>query len=163
MKLNNKLASDKQEKMIASYLGWRQVKGSGARPTFLGDVESDRWLGECKTHNTLQDHVVFMKNHWTKICEEAASKFKFPVLFTDDGSQRSNKTWCIFKAPTYKSYCRHIGIIDSSLYKNNKSSFVIPSSSILKYYLLTYGFTYIELSDGVYLTSLETFSQRTDI
>ena len=36
--MNNKYYSDRQEKMIADYLGWKQVVGSGSRPFTPGDV-----------------------------------------------------------------------------------------------------------------------------
>ena len=34
---------------------------------------------------------------WKKIIEEASYSHRRPVLFTDDGSQKSNKTWCIIQ------------------------------------------------------------------
>lgn len=94
--MNNKLFSNAQEKMIADQLSWRVVSGSGARDCYPGDVVSDSWLGECKTHTEVSDRVCFVKSHWTKICKEASSKFKYPALFVDNGSQKSAHTWVIF-------------------------------------------------------------------
>ena len=91
--MNNKYYSDRQEKMIADYLGWKQVIGSGSRPFTPGDVGSYNWLGECKTHDTEKPTIVFLKSHWLKICEEAAAKHRYPILFKDNGTQRSENTW----------------------------------------------------------------------
>ena len=96
--LTKKQASDKQEKAIAKYLGWKQVKGSGARPTFTGDVESSTWLGECKTHVTPNHKIHFEVKVWKKICEEATAKFRSPVYFSDDGSQKLEKTFVMFSS-----------------------------------------------------------------
>ena len=90
-----KYYSNKQEKSIASYLGWNLVSGSGARDCRPGDIVSINWLGECKTHTEPDKKITFKLNIWRKICKEAASKFKSPVLFVDDGSQKIEKTWCL--------------------------------------------------------------------
>ena len=90
---NNKYFSNRQESMIANYLGWKQIGGSGSRPFAPGDVNSYQWLGECKTHDTETTNIVFLKRHWLKICEEAWSKNRFPVLFVDNGTQLSQNTW----------------------------------------------------------------------
>lgn len=93
----NKKFSDKQEKLIASSLGWVQVSGSGSRPNLPGDVESDIYLGECKTHTTPGHSINFKFSVWDKIEEEAYSRFKKPVLFVDDGSQKLDHTYCMVK------------------------------------------------------------------
>jgi hypothetical protein len=90
--------SIKQEKMIADYLGWDCVVASGARPCHPGDVASDYWLGECKTHVKPNSKIAFVFREWQKICEEAMSKGKFAVLFVDDGSQQASTTWCMIEA-----------------------------------------------------------------
>lgn len=84
-----------QEKMIAQCLGWEVVAGSGAAACCPGDIISDAWLGECKTHVAPGHKIYFNKDVWAKIKEEAVVKRRFPVLFTDDGSQKSNRTWCL--------------------------------------------------------------------
>ena len=88
--------STKQEHMIADYLGWDVVSGSGARPCHPGDIISDDWLGECKTHEQRGKPIFFSQSVWEKIVEEATKTHRTPVLFTDDGSQKSENTWCIF-------------------------------------------------------------------
>lgn len=92
-----KKLSELQENNIAQYLGWGRVAGSGARPTLPGDVSGNDWLGECKTHTTPFVKIRFQSKIWNKIADEAASKFKQPVYFSDDGSQKLEKTWVIFK------------------------------------------------------------------
>lgn len=92
-KPNNKVFSDRQEKMVANYLGWKQVTGSGSRPFAPGDLNEYKWLGECKTHNTEQPRIAFQKAHWLKISEESRGKFRYPVLFVDNGTQQAKHTW----------------------------------------------------------------------
>lgn len=92
--------SIKQEKLIANYLDWECVSASGARDCHPGDVISDSWMGECKTHVASGKRIQFVFKEWMKIYEEATSKFKFPVLFVDDGSQTIENTWCMLDAKT---------------------------------------------------------------
>lgn len=91
--MTNKEASAKQEKMVADYMGWSVITGSGARPFAPGDVSSEHFLVECKTHIEEQSNVVFYKKHWEKIAIESTSVHKSPALITDNGTQRSNHTW----------------------------------------------------------------------
>ena len=93
--MNNKIFSNRQEKMVADYMGWKVVSGSGARPFDPGDVVNSHCLVECKTHDTEQTNIVFRKTHWTKISLEARSKNRYPVLITDNGTQKSNYTWVL--------------------------------------------------------------------
>ncbi len=95
-KQSTKFYSSKQEKLISKYLGWSVVTGSGARNHHPGDIESDEWLGECKTHATSGHKIIFNKSVWIKIVDEAVSKYKFPALFVDDGSQTIDQTWVMF-------------------------------------------------------------------
>lgn len=92
---STKYYSSIQENMIADYLGWRVVSGSGARDLSPGDLISPSFLGECKTHMGQVTNVIFYKDFWDKICEEAQSRFKYPALFVDDGSQRLDHTWVV--------------------------------------------------------------------
>lgn len=92
---STKFYSMKQESAIASALGWSRVTGSGARINYPGDVCSDEWMGECKTHTTPGHPVIFNFAVWDKIEKEAMSQFKQPILFVDDGSQDLAKTWCM--------------------------------------------------------------------
>ncbi len=81
------------------------MKGSGSRAGHPGDVISDEWLGECKTHTSPGHTIQFYQSVWNKLSDEAFSQHKFPVLFVDDGSQNLRNTWCLFTAqPT----CAHI-------------------------------------------------------
>lgn len=91
--MTNKEASSKQEKMVADFLGWRVVTGSGARPFTPGDVNSDHFLVECKTHVEEQDNIVFQKKHWEKISIESRTVNKYPALIVDNGTQKSKNTW----------------------------------------------------------------------
>lgn len=95
--MTKKEASDKQEKLVAKLLGWKQVTGSGSRNNFPGDVSGDEWLGECKTHVTPNNKIHFKKSVWDKISEEASSRFKYPAYFVDDGSQKRENIWVIFR------------------------------------------------------------------
>ena len=91
--------SDRQEKLISKYLGWSQVTGSGSRPMHPGDIVSDEWLGECKTHVSPGHKIVFDFSVWDKLSGEAVSQFKSPALFVDDGSQTINHTFVMIELP----------------------------------------------------------------
>ena len=93
MTVNTKIFSSRQEKMVADYMGWRVVAGSGSRPFAPGDVNSFNFLVECKTHTEEQESIVFKKTHWAKISEEATAKHRYPALVVDNGSQKSQNTW----------------------------------------------------------------------
>lgn len=89
-----KFYSEKQEKAVADALGWSAIGGSGAAPCAPGDVKSDEWLCECKTHAS-EHRIFFDKDVWVKIKEEAYSTRRKPVLIVDDGSQDLKHTWCL--------------------------------------------------------------------
>lgn len=93
--MNSKQASIEQETLLSKELGWKRVSGSGARPNFPGDIVSERWLGECKTHVSPGHKIVFSRSVWSKLTKEAASVFKYPALFVDDGSRSLDKTWVL--------------------------------------------------------------------
>jgi hypothetical protein len=90
---NNKISSEKQEHLVAEYLGCKVVSGSGARPFNQGDVTGYSFLIECKTHNTEQQNIIFYKKHWIKISEEAIAHGRFPALVVDNGTQSIKNTW----------------------------------------------------------------------
>ena len=94
MSLTKKEASRQQESNIAQALGWKVTAGSGARAFYMGDVSSTEWVGECKTHLSLTP-VLFYWTVWNKIVDEAASVFKRPVLFVDNGTRDLSRTWCM--------------------------------------------------------------------
>ena len=68
--------------MVANLLGWKQVSGSGSRPFHVGDVVSEEWLGECKTHTTITDKITFKSSVWNKIRIESKSCNRFAVYIT---------------------------------------------------------------------------------
>lgn len=84
-----------QENTIANFLGWKVVAGSGARDLSPGDIIGESFLGECKTHTKKVDNIVFFADVWKKICEEAFSRFKYPALFVDNGTQQLSDTWVL--------------------------------------------------------------------
>lgn len=130
--MNNKYFSNRQEKMIASYLGWKQVVGSGSRPFTPGDVNEYNWLGECKTHDTEKSSIVFLKRHWLKICEEAYAKHKFPILFTDNGTQLANNTWVMLPLSVFDPTIVNIieGLKNTS-YKGTSLTFDLAETQAL--------------------------------
>lgn len=91
----NRRFSNKQENMISFALGWSVVPGSGSRHLYPGDIQGIDWLGECKTHVAPNSPIVFNMKVWNKICNEAVSRGRYPVLFVDDGSQKLARTWCM--------------------------------------------------------------------
>lgn len=92
---DKKKHSIEQEEMVSKYLGWKRVAGSGARPNFPGDVISDKWMGECKTHVNVVKKVVLDFNVYDKIDKEANSRYKNSVLFSDDGIHKPEHTLCM--------------------------------------------------------------------
>lgn len=102
--LSTKDYSNAQESMIADFLGWSKVAGSGAADFHAGDVVSDKFLGECKTHESVGSKVVFRQDVWKKITDEAMVFGRKPVLFADDGSQSWRRTYCLVKKPVDLSF-----------------------------------------------------------
>lgn len=96
MRNPTKYYSEIQETAVAKYLGGKLVSGSGSRATRPGDIEYKDWLCECKTHVAESDNVIFKNSEWAKIKSEATSKFKYPVLICDNGSQSLKHTWCMY-------------------------------------------------------------------
>lgn len=88
--------SDRQEKRIANALGWDVVSGSGNQDFHPGDLIGPNWLGECKTHVTSGQKIKFDLKVWQKICAEAESKFRYPALIVDDGTQVNSHAWVMF-------------------------------------------------------------------
>ena len=54
-------------------------------------------LENARPHTVRKDDISFMATHWLKICNEAESQFKYPALFVDDGSQKLDHTWVMFR------------------------------------------------------------------
>lgn len=108
-----KYYSSRQEKLVADKLGWDTVVASGARNFHPGDVKSSKWLGECKTHTKESDNVVIKLSVWDKICQEASSEFKYPVLFVDNGTQTLLGTWAVFNYSAYSADNSYLVVSDS--------------------------------------------------
>lgn len=166
---DKKDVSSKQEHMIASYLGWHVVSGSGARACRPGDVQSDQWLGECKTHTTLTPRYTFMQAVWNKLLDEASSRFKYPVLFVDDGTQKADHTWCLLKFNMIDwpsvVYGNSKVITWFACNKQFKSNIVISSEELAKLYAdagqtpTTSGLRIHHLNNDFLLVSLPLFRE----
>lgn len=90
--VNTKLYSSMHESAIAKYLNWSVVSGSGARPCCVADIESEEFLGECKTHIKPQKVYTFVNKVWTKLLNESMFAHRYPALFIDDGHQTFETT-----------------------------------------------------------------------
>lgn len=114
--MTNKEASYNQEHMVANFLGWQVVSGSGSRPFSPGDIKNENYLLECKTHTKEQSNIIFYKNHWDKICKEARSVNKYPALIVDEGSQRAENTWVMLpkRVITSESINQILNLVNTS-------------------------------------------------
>lgn len=124
--------SNKQESIIANYLGWKRVSASGARDCHPGDIKSEEWLGECKTHTKLIKEIRFVYAQWSKICEEAMTSRRFPVMFVDNGTQAISGTWCMVKE-------FHISHEPVEYINTNKSTLVLKAEDFMRYQELGVG------------------------
>ena len=116
--MSTKDFSNIQEHKVAEFLGWNIISGSGSRACRPGDIYSNQWLGECKTHIDSGHKIEFKYSVWCKIADEAASKFKFPVLIVDDGSQRIDHTWCLIDMNISVPYGAIVKPLNISINKN---------------------------------------------
>lgn len=150
--MSNKTYSDKQEKMIADYLDWKQVSGSGARPHAAGDIEGDTWLGECKTHTSSGNKILFDIKVWNKIVDEASSKFKSPAYFVDDGSQKISRTWVMFMSTQLSSLYTVVDypykINNTTTFQHSEMKVKTPDMTVYKLHFGNY---------DVMISSIETF------
>lgn len=94
--MSTKTYSNRQEKLIADALGWNVVSASGARNFHPGDIRSNTWLGECKTHISETSTIVFKESTWMKLEAEADSEHLDPAYFVDNGTQSITNTWVMF-------------------------------------------------------------------
>lgn len=113
-----KYYSSIQEKAVADALGWKTVSASGSRPGHPGDVISDEWLVECKTHVKQQNKITFKLDVWDKLVIEATSVFKYPVLIVDDGSQKLSNTWCLINLRQTPFTCLSYYTSEAAFIKN---------------------------------------------
>lgn len=109
---STKTYSNLQETRISNYLGWDKVPASGARSFHPGDIQSEDWLGECKTHVKKTDDVIFNLSVWKKLTVEAMSIGKRPVLFVDNGSQDIHSTWVLFEKCLAPENLKHYDLVD---------------------------------------------------
>ena len=138
--MSTKDFSSTQESRVAAYLGddFHVVAASGANPSNPGDVVSENFIIECKTHTTKDYKIIFNHKVWDKIKQEAISQRKTPALVTDDGTQDMAKTWVLMDAkmvpPTIKKYLateqivKHIG----------KATISVPESELADIYYKRY-------------------------
>lgn len=71
IKNSTRYYSSKQEKKVANLFNGHQVKNSGATPWEKGDVDTNLFLLECKTHTTDKDSMSIKKIWLEKNNEEA--------------------------------------------------------------------------------------------
>ena len=95
MAANNKIFSNKQEKMVAKELGGYQIGGSGAVPCAPGDVKTYEWLVECKT-KTSESKSFSIKKEWLeKNAEEAFAMNKQYNALVFDFGDNGNRYYVI--------------------------------------------------------------------
>lgn len=167
MKKPTKYYSSMQENRIAEYLGWKVVSGSGARPFNPGDIISDHFLGECKTHTEKNDKITIKADVLVKIKLESESIFRLPVLFIDNGTQSIDNTWCALShetpLPDFDYY-----VIDTikhnNLFKMSKTRITFNHYETSKvFHLYKKGLAYLKCADiGFVLTQLNTFKTMID-
>ena len=80
--------SNKQEKSVAKAVGGRKTANSGATVFFKGDVVSDNFLFECKTHTEPKQSMTIKKEWIEKNKEEAfqmGKRYSAVVIDFGDG------------------------------------------------------------------------------
>lgn len=102
--------SNIQEKNVANFLSGKVVAGSGSDKFAPGDVKTDKYLIECKTHVKETAKVEFLSSSWKQIVAEATRCGRFPVLCVDNGTQNVENTFILTN-----QHCVDIAAVD--LYK----------------------------------------------
>lgn len=125
--------STKQEKAIANYLNWYTVKASGATAFDKGDIKSDDWLVEAKTHVKESD-ILFNYKVWEQIQELAMIAHKKPVLITDNGTQLLDNTWCLISSFLVPFHCKKFKLDDSLVKHVNKATIKCSNDILMKCY-----------------------------
>ena len=164
---NTKLFSMLQEYKVAKSLGWETVTGSGARPCTPGDVIGENWLGECKTHTSDSKSIYFNHDVWEKIKSEAVSKHRRPVLFTDDGSQSLDTTWCVCLANSIENDNIYVTSCNMHIKKNISFDHLkqiadyrsVKRSAPDLFQHCSFVFSLTWLGDTIYLMPFESFKQ----
>lgn len=119
--------SDKQETIVAEYLGWKRVSASGARPFNKGDIVSDSWLCECKTHTAHVDSMKILKSVWKKLKSESMSCMKRPILIIDDGTQKIASQVVVVESKFFSGPFFTVNAAKSDGFNLNASSITFPS------------------------------------
>ena len=93
--------SNRQEKKVAKAVGGRKTANSGATKFQKGDVQTDKWLIECKTTTATEKVSFSIKREWLeKNKEEAFAMGKeFNALAFDYGD---GKNWYVIDEKTFK-------------------------------------------------------------
>lgn len=128
--VNTKFYSSMHESAIANYLNWSVVSGSGARPCCVADIESDEFLGECKTHVRPQKVYTFVNKVWAKLLNESMFAHRYPALFVDDGHQTFKTT--LVAIPQYAIPDEHLDNYSVTAVAPNSSSVTI-SAEVVEY------------------------------
>lgn len=126
--VNTKLYSSMHESAIAKYLNWSVVSGSGARPCCVADIESEEFLGECKTHIKPQKVYTFVNKVWTKLLNESMFAHRYPALFIDDGHQTFETT--LVAIPQYAVPAENLDSYSVISVVPNSSSVTISIESV---------------------------------
>ena len=78
--------SNRQEKLVAKRLGGRQVANSGAPKFVAGDITTDNFLLECKTHTEFKKSFTLQYEWFDKNKEEAFAMHKdYSAIVIDFG------------------------------------------------------------------------------
>jgi hypothetical protein len=155
-----KYYSDRQESAIADFLGWRRTAASGARPFEKGDLVSPEFCGECKTKTSICEKIEVRRTDWRKIGLEAQSCMRKPILFTDNGTQKTSATFCLIQGKfcfninpiQYRSHC------ESFHFKVTGTRFSVPYDILSKVCKeVGSAVVFPEWGESLYIMSLETF------
>lgn len=154
--MTTKATSRKQESMVAAYLGWDVVSGSGARDFHPGDIKSDDWLGECKTHMKPVDWLSFNLRVYDKIVNEAMSQMKKPIYFVDDGTQTVKGTAVLFslKYLSSKDFIYH-GTHSTVVSKERQSNIRIKGHLTYDYLIIQRWYS----GEDIIVMSLDNFKR----
>ena len=148
-------------------MNWNVVAGSGAAPCTPGDVIGEKWLGECKTHTSSSKSIYFNHDVWEKIKSESVMKHRLPVLFTDDGSQKLDNTWCVCLSSSVEKTGVYVVPLSLTIRKNisfshqdliadyRRSRRIMPD--IFRELSLVYSCTWC--GEGVYLMPFSSFQK----
>lgn len=158
--MSTKDFSSAQERAVSKFLGWNVVPASGGARFSTGDVVSDKFLGECKTHENAGSKVTFRQDVWRKICDESMVMSRNPVLICDDGSRSTRRTYCLVRSPADLSF---LPTSDFSVRKYDvsfKKHLNFDADRLYSKFKRCEGAVYkVHWVEDVLLMSLETFNE----